>query len=196
MSMDTHDQRSRIQHAIAHLEHVLPAQASIRDFVHHNTLHGFQHLPFPDALRAARELTGIRGYPPEAFFRERFAAGRIARAAHHAVAHPLRIAADERLGEHDDRRAPCRGLADEADGLVGAGLAIEGNRARLDDGGAHGGRGRRQRHAGIVHPGARACPAARGASRTTPTGGDRTAPGQAAPLILHSDIEIAYHPPP
>lgn len=121
MSMDTHDQRSRIQHAIAHLEHVLPAQASIRDFVHHNTLHGFQHLAFPDALRAARELTGIRGYPPEAFFRERFAAGRIARADLEAVLREAGVGDEALFGT---RNGPLRRIDAQIAALAQGGEAI------------------------------------------------------------------------
>ncbi len=66
------------QHLLEHLEHVLPGQAPLRDFVHHNTLHGFQHLPFPASPDSQpMSITGSYGYLPAEKFREYFQRGRI-----------------------------------------------------------------------------------------------------------------------
>jgi uncharacterized protein YbcC (UPF0753/DUF2309 family) len=73
------DIRALLQQVIKHFEHILPAQAAIKDFVHHNTLHGFQQLPFPQALAAAHKVTGAYGYLPEEQFHACFRAGRISR---------------------------------------------------------------------------------------------------------------------
>ena len=71
------DIRQHLCEAVAHFDHVLPGQAPIKDFVHHNTLHGYQYLEFSQALKAANETSGNYGYLSADQFREYYASGRI-----------------------------------------------------------------------------------------------------------------------
>ena len=79
MTATTAELRAHMLQVIEHFEHVLPGQAAIKDFVHHNTLHGFQQLPFPQALASAHKVTGSYGYLPEEQFRRYYQEGRITR---------------------------------------------------------------------------------------------------------------------
>ncbi len=81
--------------AIEHAAHLLPSQAPIETFIHHNTLHAFENwtaslvappgsafetttsLPFHEAVAAAHEIYGADGYLPEAEYRAAYASGRI-----------------------------------------------------------------------------------------------------------------------
>lgn len=65
-------------HAIVEeVSHLLPAQAPIRRFVHHNTLHHFQDLNFHEAVKKAHHIFGCSPYPSESFFAEQRETGRI-----------------------------------------------------------------------------------------------------------------------
>lgn len=44
---------TEIKEVIDHLSHLLPSQGPIYTFIHHNTLHAFQHLPFQQAIQDA-----------------------------------------------------------------------------------------------------------------------------------------------
>jgi len=76
-SSNKSDIRAELLHVLEHFEHVLPGQAPIKDFVHHNTLHGYQHLKFDDAMRASNDLTGAYSYWSQEKFRNAYLKGRL-----------------------------------------------------------------------------------------------------------------------
>ncbi len=71
------DGARRLQEAIGHAAHLLPAQGPIGVFIHHNTLHAFEHLPFDEAVRAGARVFGCEPYLSEDRYREELSRGRI-----------------------------------------------------------------------------------------------------------------------
>ena len=63
--------------AIDRLAPLLPAQGPISIFIHHNTLHAFEHLPFEEAIEQAAVRLGREPYLAESRYRDKLASGRI-----------------------------------------------------------------------------------------------------------------------
>lgn len=75
------------EHEVIHqLKHYLPSQNPLKDFVHHNTLHAFQHLKFHEGIQQASETFGYQVYLPLQDFRRLYAEGRISAAVLDRVA--------------------------------------------------------------------------------------------------------------
>jgi hypothetical protein len=50
----------QLREIIEHASHYLPAQGPIKVFIHHNTLHAFEHLPFDVGVKAGAKLFGCQ----------------------------------------------------------------------------------------------------------------------------------------
>ena len=57
--------------------HLLPAQGPITVFIHHNTLHAFEDLPFDEAVKKGAQVFGCQPYLTEDRYREELRRGRI-----------------------------------------------------------------------------------------------------------------------
>jgi uncharacterized protein YbcC (UPF0753/DUF2309 family) len=64
-------------HAIHQLKHFLPSQQALKDFIHHNTLHGFQQMKFYDAIFKASKIFGFQVHLQLPEYREMYKTGRI-----------------------------------------------------------------------------------------------------------------------
>jgi uncharacterized protein YbcC (UPF0753/DUF2309 family) len=69
--------REELEHIIQHAAHLLPSQGPLSVFVHHNTLHAFEHLHFAEAVEQASLVYGCQPYLTEARYRSELARGRI-----------------------------------------------------------------------------------------------------------------------
>ena len=68
---------AQLRETIEHTAHLLPAQGPITVFVHHNTLHALEDLPFHEAVTRGARLYGCQPYLSEGRFRQELARGRI-----------------------------------------------------------------------------------------------------------------------
>jgi uncharacterized protein len=72
-----HDAAGHLQHALDHAAHLLPMQGPIGVFIHHNTLHAFQHLPFEEAVVETSEIFNTKPFMEETAYRADYERGRI-----------------------------------------------------------------------------------------------------------------------
>ncbi len=77
------DPESVFEHLVREAAHYLPTQGPLGLFVHHNTLHAFEHLPFHEALNDAHERLSAAVYLPLDVFRAAWRSGRISDADLH-----------------------------------------------------------------------------------------------------------------
>ncbi|MGQ0635678.1 MAG: DUF2309 domain-containing protein [Planctomycetaceae bacterium] len=69
--------QERLERAVERAGHLLPAQGPINVFIHHNTLHAFEHLPFDAAVQQGGRLFGCRPYLDEINYHAKMSRGRI-----------------------------------------------------------------------------------------------------------------------
>ena len=71
------DVLEQLRHAIDHAAHLLPAQGPITVFIHHNTLHALEDLPFDEAVKRGATVFGCQPYLTRSRYREELRRGRI-----------------------------------------------------------------------------------------------------------------------
>ncbi len=64
-------------HVIHELKHYLPAQQALKDFIHHNSLHAFQHMKFYDGIFKAAGIFGFQVHLQLHEYRELYKSSRI-----------------------------------------------------------------------------------------------------------------------
>ena len=96
------DSLQHLRHVIDHAAHLLPAQGPITVFIHHNTLHAFEDLPFDEAVVEGASVFGCQPYLSEDRYREELGRGRIR-------FDDLRAVLREDLGDRADEPVPPHG---------------------------------------------------------------------------------------
>ena len=65
------------EHVLHELKHYLPSQQALKDFIHHNSLHAFQHTKFYDAIFKASKIFGFQVHLQLPEYRAMYKTGRI-----------------------------------------------------------------------------------------------------------------------
>jgi len=92
----------RLGEVLGRASHLLPAQGPITVFIHHNTLHAFEDLPFHAAVKKGAEIFGCQPYLSEDRYREALDRGRIRFA-------DLQDVLEQDLDERANEAIPCFG---------------------------------------------------------------------------------------
>ncbi len=82
------------------ISHYLPTQSPLKDFIHHNTLHAFQDLPFHKALDTAAATFGYRTRLPLSAYRAMYHSGRISKERLVRIARKTDPQPDEKIWLH------------------------------------------------------------------------------------------------
>ncbi|MFM6934423.1 MAG: YbcC family protein [Flavobacteriales bacterium] len=70
----------QLEKVVEELKHFLPSQAPLKDFIHHNTLHAFQHDSFHKGLKKANAMFGYKTYLQLSEYRKLYHDGKINKA--------------------------------------------------------------------------------------------------------------------
>src|SRR6516164_5769595 len=98
VTTDRLDILEQLRHAIDHAAHLLPAQGPITVFIHHNTLHALEDLPFTEAVKRGATVFGCQPYLTRSRYRDELRRGRIRFADLEAVLREnLGVWADEKV---------------------------------------------------------------------------------------------------
>ncbi len=96
------DRLARLMEVVEHVSHLLPEQGPITVFIHHNTLHAFEDLPFHEGVAQGARVFGCQPYLAEERYRDELRRGRIRFS-------DLQEALEHDLNGHADREIPCFG---------------------------------------------------------------------------------------
>ncbi len=77
MTILSPEQREQVRREIGEAHEPIAPFWPMKTFIHHNPIHGLEHLPFDQAIRAAQRLSGRKGYLTNDEYRQCYWEGRI-----------------------------------------------------------------------------------------------------------------------